>query len=576
MFDYQISPNKVPRTLDPAEPSNVTLMITVTNKTGYDIEVRRLEFIIEPGDGPTNLTNAANLSRIRPEAGAGTKWDFFTSGDGRFLAYPDWPSTGLLAGESIAFILSDVIVNSAIGHAVIKVTETTTSPAETEIKVVKEDPGLAITEFLARPVQVVPNGESVLAWATTGASRCTLTSEHGGTVEVDRQGSRPECPVVTTRYTLSAEGGGRTIQQDVTVTVASVRIVSFSAAPTQLVKGDQATFRWLVTGVKSCSLDPGGIALTPPDEGSYALPVDVSGPYTLTAYGYERTDTRSVQVFVMPAAISCFTATPRIVPPGAPVMLSWTAQWASGFEVEPPGQSLARTINELTVVPGQSATYRLTALGQSPPTRSVTVAVGAVIAAFGLTAHVGKPEEMVLVWQVECGSAELEVWTGDGPPPGKPAPVPPAADKVVPLTRGQLTNVRLTARGGGVTAVAMLHVAGTVTAGGTVLESLAMTSPSGITTARSDVSVSWRAAQGVLNGWIRDEHSSKDLRGPAGQADLGLGSRAGLRPLWSGDLYLRPAAAGIEAAAHDAAEPLAAWAARVLAAEDVGLRWEVS
>lgn len=586
MFDYQISPNKVPRTVDPAEPSRVTLMITVTNKTGYDVEVRRLEFTIEAGDGPANLTEAVNLGQIRAQAGAGTKWEFHTSGDGRFLAYPDWPVTGLLAGESISFILSDVIVNRAIGHAVIKVTQTTTSPAETKIEVVKEEPGLAITEFLARPVQVVPDGESMLAWTTTGASKCTLTTEHGGTVEVDRQGSRPEHPVETTRYTLSAEGSGRTIQQTVTVTVATVRIVSFSAAPTGLVKGDQATFRWLVTGATSCSLDPGGIALDPPDEGSHALPVEVSGPYTLTARGYGRTDTRSVQVFVMPAAISSFSAAPRIVPPGSQVTLSWAAQWASGFQVDPPGQSLDRTVNQLTVVPGQSAAYRLTALGQSPPTRAVTVAVGAVIAAFGLTAHAGKPAEMVLVWQVECGSAELQVWTGDGPPPGKPEPVPPAADKVVLLTRGQLTNIRLTAAGGGATAVATLYVAGTVAAGGTVLESLTMTSPSGITTERSDVSVSWRAAQGALNGRIRDEHSSKDLRGPAGQADLGLGSRAGQRPLWSGDLYLRPAAAGIGAAAdhgasdHGAAdrgaEPLAAWAARVLAADDVGLRWEVS
>jgi hypothetical protein len=598
VFDYQISPNKVPRTVDPAEPSRVILMITVTNKTGYDVEVRRLEFTIEGGDGPANLTEAVNLGQIRAQAGAGTRWDFFPSGTGRFSAFPDWPVTGLLAGESISFILSDVIVNRATGHAVIKITETTTTPVDTQIEVVKEDPGLAITEFLARPVQVIPNGETVLAWTTTGAGRCTLTTEHGGTVEVGLQGSRPEHPVETTRYTLSAEGRGQTIQQQITVTVATVRIVSFSAEPTQLVKGDQVTFRWLVTGATSCSLDPGGIALSPPEEGSHALPVEVSGPYTLTARGYNRTDTRSVQVFVMSATISSFTAAPRIVPPEAPVTLSWAAQWASGFEVKPPGQSLDRTESQLTVFPGQSTTYRLTALGQNPPARAVTVAVGAVIAAFGLTAHAGKPEEMVLVWQVECGSAELEVWTGDGPPPGKPAPVPPAADKVVPLTRGQLTNVRLTATGGGVTAVAMLHVAGTVVAGGAVLESLAMASPSGISTERSDVRVSWRASQGRLTGLIRDEHSSADLSGLTGQADLGLGFQVARRPLWSGDIYLRPPAAGQagtrradhgtadhgtadhgtadHGTADHGAESLGAWATRVLAAGDVGLRWEVN
>ena len=32
MFDYSISPNAVPPTVSPVEPSQVTLMITVTNK----------------------------------------------------------------------------------------------------------------------------------------------------------------------------------------------------------------------------------------------------------------------------------------------------------------------------------------------------------------------------------------------------------------------------------------------------------------------------------------------------------------------------------------------------------------
>lgn len=559
MFEYQISPKDVPRTVNPDEPSIVTLMITVTNKTGYDVEVRRLAFTVEAGAGPASLTEAVDLNKIRPQAGTGTRWDFHTSGDGRFLAYPDYPVTGLLAGESIAFILSNVIINRALGHTEIKVTETTSAPAETAIRVAKTDPGLAITEFLARPVQVVPNGESVLTWTTTGASRCTLTSEHGGTIEVDRNGSQPEHPAVTTRYTLSAEGDGRTIQQDIWVTVAGVRIADFDATPAEVVKGDPVTFRWLVTGVESAKLDPGGIALDPPYKGSHALPVEVSASYTLIARGYGRTDTRSLPITVMPAAISSFTASPRIVPPGTQVVLSWAAQWASGFRVDPPGQSLERTVSQLAVVPGQSTTYRLTALGYSEPDRTVTVAVGATIAVFGLTADASRPNEMVLVWQVECGSAELEVWTGSGPPPGKPSPVPAAADKVIALTRGQLTNIRLAGVGSGGPAVAALTVSGTLAAGGTVLESLAMTSPSGISTARSDVSVSWRSAQGTLTGSIRDAHSSKDLRGATGQVDLGLGTRAGLSPLWNGDIYLRPASGE----SGDSAD-------------DIGLHWEVS
>lgn len=579
MFSYTITPDAVPRTVNPDEPSKVTLMITVTNKTGHDVEVRRLVFTIDAGDGPRNLTDAANLGRIRPQAGAGTRWDFHTSGDGRFLAYPDSPFAGLPAGDSISFILSEVIVNSAIGHAEIKVTESTDSPAETTIQVAKQEPGLAITEFLASPVQLTPGQKTVLTWVTTGASRRTLTIEHDGTFPVDAEGSREEEPVETTRYTLSAEGNGRTIQQQVTVTVATVHIVDFSARPKQLVKGDPTTFRWVVTGPESCSLDPGGIELEPPEVGSYSMPIDVSDRYTLTAQGYGRTDTRSVPVTVMPTAISSFTAEPRIVPPGTDVTLRWKAEWMSGFRVDPPGELLGREFTKTTDRPGQTTTYRLTALGLNPQVREVTVAVGAVIARLGLTANAAKPDEMVLAWKVECGSAVLEVWTGLGSAPGDPSPVPADGDQVIPLTRGQVTNVRLAALGSGGPAVATLKVAGTLAVGSTVLESLAMASPSGITSERSVIDVSWKSAQGVLTGLIEDKHSSKHLRDPVGETDLRLGSRVARWPLWTGDIYLRPVSAdlaGTGAAADHRAEPLAAWAARMLAADHVGLRWDIS
>src|SRR6185437_10714031 len=104
--------------------------------------------------------------------------------------------------------------------------------------------------------------------------------------------------------------------------------------------------------------------------------------------------------------------------------LSWAAEWASGFRLDPPGQSLDRMVSRLVVAPGQSTTYRLTAQGLSQPFREITVAAGAVIAGFGLTARSGKPDDVVLAWRVECGVARLEVWHGDGPAPGQPKPVP--------------------------------------------------------------------------------------------------------------------------------------------------------
>src|SRR5207248_2720495 len=99
-------------------------------------------------------------------------------------------------------------------------------------------------------------------------------------------------------------------------------------------------------------------------------------------------------------------------------------------------QTLGREVTELPVAPGRTTTYKLTALGLDPPAKEVTTAAGAAITSFGLTAQAARPGEMVLAWQVECGTAQLEVWTGDGPAPGKPTPVPPAGGQAVPLPEG--------------------------------------------------------------------------------------------------------------------------------------------
>src|SRR6185437_4182604 len=159
MLDYKITPNAVPRTVSPAEPSVVTLMITVTNKTGDAVPVQRLTFTIQAGDGPADLTDTEHLADIKPAAGSGTPWEFFRGGDGdgRFFAYPNPPHAGLAAGESVAFVLSQVTVNQAIGHAGIGVRESdAASLGETFLSIAKEEPGLAITEFLAGPVQIIP------------------------------------------------------------------------------------------------------------------------------------------------------------------------------------------------------------------------------------------------------------------------------------------------------------------------------------------------------------------------------------------------------------------------------------
>jgi len=522
MLDYTISPNAVPRTVSPAEPSVVTLMITVTNKTGAEVPVQRLTFTIEAGDGPANLSDAEHLSEIRPAVGSGTPWEIFPATDGQFFAYPNPPHTGLEAGESIAFVLSQVIVNRAIGNAQIGVRESATEPDSTTLTVTKQEPGLAITELLASPVQITPGQTSALAWRTTGASKCTMTTERSSQ-PVDRSGSMQVSPQETTVYTLSAEGGGRTIHQQVIVTVATVKVLSFSATPRNLARGDETTFAWETTGAASCSLDPGCIALEPPAAGKLTLPVEVSGFYTLIASGHGRQDPRTVPVTVMPVELTRFGAAPLMVAAGGEVTLSWDARWATGFWLDPPGQALDRGTSSVTVRPTRPTTYRLIARGLEERTKEVTVSAGAAIAALGLTTNPGNPRVMMLAWEVVHGTAELTVG-------GTTRSVSPAGNQPIILP----AEVTLTATGGAVTTRATLRP-GILVMGQLMLKSLRLAGPAGIGAEGSTVMTSWQA-QGPFGGYVWDEHSSRTLTTPAGQAELRLGRHVAGRPLWQGNI----------------------------------------
>jgi hypothetical protein len=539
VLDYMITPNAVPRTVSPAEPSVVTLMITVTNKTGAEVPVQRLTFTIQAGDGPANLTDADHLADIKPAAGSGTQWDFFRGGDGdgRFFAYPNPPHTGLAAGQSVAFVLSQVTVNQAIGHAEIGVRESdAASLGETVLTIAKQEPGLAITELLASPVQITPGQTSALVWRTTGASTCTMTTERG-TQPVDRRGSMHVSPQETTVYTLSAEGDGRTKIQQVIVTVATVKIHSFSANPRNLAQGDETTFAWETTGAASCTLDPGGIALEPPAAGKLTLPVEESAFYTLTATGFGREMPLSRSVTVMPVELTRFGAAPQMAPAGGEVTLSWDAKWASGFYLDPPGQALDRRTSSLTVRPARTTTYKLAARGLQGRSAEVTVSAGPAIAAIGLTTSPDDPRVMVVAWEVVHAGTDVTVQL-DGMSPSPPQQVSASGNRILPVP----CTFLLTVGRGGDTTTATLVVPGPLVvyipqvAGPLMLKSLQLTGPAGIGAEGSTVTTSWQA-QGLVRGQIRDEHSSRELKNPSGQAELRLGQRVAGRPLWQGDIF---------------------------------------
>lgn len=535
VFEYHVTPDQVPYSR-PGSPVTVTLQVTVTNRTDRDVTCPMIMFTATAGPAEQDLVDHYGFGvRATDES----PWSTREQGNGVFLAIPSYPATGIPSGGSIGFLFENVSVNGTPGGAIVKVSELTDRLRDTNLGVNKRVPGLAFTSLTAVPTEVTPGGTAVVAWTTTGATSCTLKT--GDDTQPAKVNDQVPCQLEeTTRFVVTAEGGGTFIQQQITVTVATVRIVNFTVAPVQVTQDADVTMKWMVNGADSATIEPFHAAVDP-DEGTKPFPIHDSAYYTLEARGYGRVVSEPRWVTVMPVVIDELGAVPQVVNPGEPALVQWRTTWANTCFLEPPaGHGVALSGSE-TFRPGATTTYTLVALGSGPQRREVTVAVGAAIVSLGFTADPARPQEVLLTWEVRCGAATLAVWAQGGRP--DPQPVDATASKAVAIGATGTTYVRLAATGGGATATANLLFGGPAVQGGAELTSFQLRSPSGINSPRSVVDVAWQSKGGSLRGEVRDAHSRRAMTGLVGRLDLPLGNRVPQRVLWDGDLYVTPPAA---------------------------------
>lgn len=386
---YQVTPAVVPHSAGPAEESVVSLMFTVTNDTGENVDVRRIAFAVRVGPQEGELAARAPFSVT---AAAGVDWDATCADDGTITVSPRPPLTGLSAGQSVAFFASGLVVNERPGMSVIRVWEDSGERRMSSVSVVKTTPGLAITRFQASPVQRLPGDrDCILDWTTTGADSVTLT--HGGVTEpVGREGPKPVKPRVTTLYTLTASGGGTSIHEQLTVYVPQVEIHSFAAKPAQIPSGGTTTLSWLLSNTEHAYIRASGDTPDPgevnPLEGSLSVrPADhLSTTYTLTASGFGNSLQSPASVDLLPA-VEYFTASPAQLPPGVAGLestLRWKLRDATSVSIAP-GIGPVSLEGVRVVKPAASTQYVLTAKRLEPP-RTASVVVAADITELRYTA----------------------------------------------------------------------------------------------------------------------------------------------------------------------------------------------
>lgn len=369
VFDYSVSPTIVPHG-SLLDSSIVELQLSVLNDTSNNVPCSSIVFVLPVGDGTGDLVAKDNAGSIAPSAAPGTSWSIKGNGDGSFTAKPNSGTTGLDAGDSIAFLLSNVKVNDRSGLAAITVWEGTQKPpAEGSIDIVKVTAGLAITSLTATPIEADPGSTVTLTWTTIGATTVSL-SYPGFSNTVDLNGSATPTIEETTTYTLTAaDVGGTSVSQQITVTVPAVEIVSFTSSAAQVPAGTAVELSWNIDNFSSATITypPNGSVTCSSAQGSTSVTLVSPTTYTLEAVGVGgTTDSQSVEVEILPVSIVTFTATPSSpISLGTEVTLAW--QTAQATSVTLNGSTVALSSTSTQVSPQDTTTYTLVAQGYGGP-----------------------------------------------------------------------------------------------------------------------------------------------------------------------------------------------------------------
>lgn len=166
-----------------------------------------------------------------------------------------------------------------------------------------------INSFTATPLSINPGGNSTLSWSVSNATSLSIDQ---GVGPVTGLTSKVVTPAGTTTYRLTATNShGSTISSPVTVTVTTPgapQIITFTANPTTVAKGQSSTLSWSVTGATSLSINQnvGSVAGT---TNSVVTP-STTTTYTLTATNSLGNTTAPVTVTVTDSATLAWRPSP--------------------------------------------------------------------------------------------------------------------------------------------------------------------------------------------------------------------------------------------------------------------------
>lgn len=332
---YTVLPTSVYYTRDTRNPSYAVITIGASNNTQEDIIIGGIQIKL-PVSNNVNDKNAltADTSSIIPVSQQPLDWDFARFDDGIYRATPVIEGTAVAPGESITFLLQNVLVNEAAGTAIMTLTENSEGFPVKDVQIVKTASKLDISTFNAVPDRVTSGASAKLSWTTVAAARVSLAP--GDWPDIKTDDSVDVNPLRTTVYTLTAYGEGPNVSKQQTVFINSPEIVSFTASASSVDAGDKISLSWKVNYADSISIQPGNYKDLAAEGKIDNIDIITSTTFIITASnkGNEHSNA-AVSVGINPVVINSFTATPGYgARMGEPVRFSWDARSAVSAVVQ--------------------------------------------------------------------------------------------------------------------------------------------------------------------------------------------------------------------------------------------------
>lgn len=332
---YTVLPTSVYYTRDAANPSYAVITIGASNNTEEPIIIGGIQIKLPVSNDVKNKDALTyDTSSIIPVSQEPLVWDFVRADDGLYRATPVVQDTPIPPGESITFLLQNVLINEAPGTAVLRLTEASDGFPIKDVQIVKTASKLDISDFKAVPDRVTSGAAAKLSWTTVAAARVSLSPGEWPDIKVDD--SVAVKPLRTTVYTLTAYGEGPNVSKQTTVFINSPEIASFTASANMVDAGTKISLSWKVNYADSISIEPGNYRNLQAEGKIDNIEIITGTTFIITASnkGNEHSNA-TVSVGINPVVINSFTATPGYgARMGEPVRFSWDVRSAVSAVVQ--------------------------------------------------------------------------------------------------------------------------------------------------------------------------------------------------------------------------------------------------